>query len=489
MDNTLYLQILESHKSKIGEELYQFLFDEAQPVIISDSKIVISIDDFSLNYLSKESEHFDSFYQTAGQVLFSNNFELTFLTRQEEIHYNVYENPTIPLVKQRDPLTSELTSLDIDLFDEINTEVAVETPLNVEVELPRSDSAYSYTSTNLSNNLTFENFFYSYENKQVVDAAKLIIETANTPEFNPFFLYGASGIGKTHILNAIGNELFKQYPEKNVLYLHSQIFMEEYTSLFTGGINNTNKIEEFKDKYNQIDVLLIDDIQHLESKEETIKEFFGIFEKMRNNNKIIIIASDKEPQKINFEERLITRFVSGLTCQMKIPDTNTKKEILQYHALKRDFIITDDATKLFIENSPNVRTLLGYLNAITLYSISNDIKEMKITREIALSILNNNTNTSQELTDQDIIKIIADYYKIKSSEIRGRKRHKKIVNARHFAAYFLRVNLRQKHSKIAYTLGFKDHTAAINAIKTAEDKSKKDEYIDDFENISKLLNG
>lgn len=533
MINTQLIEnILEVHRNKIGNPLFLFLFEDILPLQVDNENFILAVDSMSLPFLANGEYNYNQFKTSISQVLFTDNFNLAFtehksnniklpnLNQNNSINQEININQNIMSNKQKnEDINKEVessfnsnTNNDKQNNDFLNNNIQVEenkspanlnnfTKLNSEsstnlnnidetTDIQNSKSENISTElyvNNLSNNLTFNNFFYSYENKQIIDAAKLLIETIDNPQFNPFFIYGASGIGKTHILNAIGNQIVLKYPKKHIFYLHSQLFIEEYTSLFTGGINNTNKIEEFKTKYNNIDVLLIDDIQHLESKEGTISEFFGIFEKMRNNNKIVVIASDKHPEKINFEERLITRFVSGITCEMKIPDSNTKKEIFYYHAKERDFRITDSAVDVFIQNSKNVRALIGYLNAITLYSISNDLNNSQIDENIANMILNKNNGIKQELTDDDIIKIIADYFQIKISDIRSKKRKHNIVNARHFSAYFLRNHLNLKHSKIAYCLGFRDHSAALNAIKSADEKIKKDEYKETFEKLNRII--
>lgn len=487
VNQKLYAQICQLHKEEIGEILYLFLYENMSPILITPEIIKLKVDTFSLPYLEKNNHNYQMFEHTLQQLLFSDQFELSFVSEfDQEVLSN---NEKITELTKASPINNEVNNPPKTQSLEAMLE-AIEQPISSSniIKDPNLESATQLFQTNLANNLTFNNFFYSYENKQIVDAAKLLIDTIDNPHFNPLFIYGSSGIGKTHILNAIGNQLHDQYPNKKILYLHSQTFIDEFQSLFNGATSNTNRKNEFKNKYNSIDILLMDDIQHLEGKELTIQEFFGIFEKMRNNNKIVVLASDKHPEKINFEERLITRFISGLTCEMKIPDSNTKKVIFQHHAQKRNFTITDTAINIFIKNSTNVRALIGYLNAITLYLISNDVEELEITEEIAQIILNKNKGHNQKFTDEDILKIIADYFNIKISDIRSRKRNHNIVNARHFSAYFLRQHLNLKHSKIAYSLGFKDHSAALNAIKAAEEKFEKDEFKKDYRKLNQIIN-
>lgn len=470
IDKKLFKNIMQTHKPKIGNYLYYFLFSDCIPIIVNNNEIILSLDDFTLDFIKPGSKNFNLFLETIQEVLFSDDIKLSFVLFEEKLQSELSNDSlfdTTPL--------NEDTNL-----SKINTYIE---PSNEPIELV---SNYTYDFTNLSPNLTFKNFFYSYENKQIIDGSKLIIDSLENPTINPLFIYGKSGIGKTHILNAIGNEMFAKLPNTKILYLHSQTFIEEYTSLFKGGLDNTNKIDEFKKKYDEIDVLLLDDIQHLESKTGSINEFFGIFEKMRNNQKIVIIASDKEPKKINFDNRLISRFLSGLTLEMKIPDQDTKKEIFYYHARNRKIKIEDAAVDIFIKYASNVRALIGYLNSITLYLISNDYENQKIDTNDANVILKI-SNNEKKLTEEDITKIVASHYKIRISDIRGKKRQKEIVSARHFLAYFLRIKLNKGYEQIAYSLGFSDHTAAMNAYKSAQKKILDPKHQEDFKKLENLL--
>ncbi len=499
-DKNLLTTIINEHKNTIGENLFNFLYLDAKFDFKYQNNFIVYVDKFSLKFLNSNSKNYNLLKKTISKITYSNDFNLDIIDKNE-MHKNVkesYINSYLNSNKNKENKTSDITGFfDTFALDNLNNEIN-DLDINIseeqnkyyinEHEKKDTTKESKYKETKLKSNLTFKNFFYSYENKQVINGAKLIISEIDDPQMNPFFIYGASGIGKTHLLNAIGNEIFNIDENRNILYLHSTDFIEEYTSLFKGGLNNTNRIEEFKNKYMSIDVLLMDDIQLLESKEGSLNEFFDIFEKMRNNNKLVVIASDKHPNYINFEQRLITRFLSGLNCEVKTPDTDTKKQIFSHYASLRDITIDEEAITVFIEHSNNVRTLLGYLNAITLSFISNDNYTNKVTKDDAIKILNTTSGKETNLTEKDIISIISDYYKVSEKDIKSKKRDKNIVTSRHFIAYFLRKKLRQKHVKIAYVLGFKDHTAAMNAIKQAEKKSKSKEYIKDFEKLSQIIN-
>ncbi len=473
----LWDNICLKYKEEIGEQLYEFLLSGAKPFVLSNNEAIIVVDDFTKRFFEKDSDNYKIFSNAFSSITYTDSFSLDFITDKEILNYANKSNDK-----------KHSFHIDKNILDDVSDDV--EEPIeetNLYVQ-QNQETSNNYSKTRLQSNQKFKNFFYSYENTMVINAAKLVIDTIDNLEVNPLFLYGQSGLGKTHILNAIGNEIYEQHPNKNILYIKSTDFLEEYTDLFKGSLDNTKKIDDFKNKYASIDVLLIDDIQQLETKEASLNEFFNIFEKMRNNNKLIVIASDKHPKKIHFEERLITRFLSGVNVEIRLPDTDTKKQIFSYYAMQRDINIQEDAIGIFIDNSSTIRELLGYINAITVAFISNETDSLNINKEDAKKIVTKANGKPFSITEEDIIKIITDYFKVSKKDILSDKRTKNIVNARHFIAYFLRKKLNYKHVKIAYTLGFKDHTAALNSIKTAEKKSKDEKYEEDFKKISQLIN-
>ncbi len=477
----LWNNICLKYKEEVGDQLYEFLLSDAKPYVLSNEEAIIIVDDFIKKFFEKESDNYRIFSEAFCSITYNQALRIDFITNNETLNYANINNDNKPSF-----------FIDKDILDDVNVKSK-----EVNVKSKDDNSFYvqtspvqinNYNKTRLQSNQKFKNFFYSYENTMVINAAKLVIDTLENLEVNPLFLYGQSGLGKTHILNAIGNEIYEKYPNKNILYIKSTDFLEEYTDLFKGSLDNTKKIDDFKNKYASIDVLLIDDIQQLETKEASLNEFFNIFEKMRNNNKLIVIASDKHPKKIHFEERLITRFLSGVNVEIKLPDTDTKKQIFSYYAMQRDINIKEDAIGIFIDNSSTIRELLGYINAITVSYISNQTDSLNIEKEDAKKIVTKANGRPFTITEEDIIKIVTDYFKVSKKDILSKKRTKNIVNARHFIAYFLRNKLNYKHVKIAYTLGFKDHTAALNSIKTAEKKAKDEKHKEDFKKISQLIN-
>lgn len=472
----LWNNVCLKYKENLGEELYSFLFSDVKPYVFTENEAIIIVDDFVKKFFVEDGENYNIFKDSFTFITYNNIDSLKFITDKEVLNFanvNREENKTFAI----DPKIIE----DVSLKKE-------EHLITEDNDFLVQDNKNDYQLTGLQSNQTFKNFFYSYENQMVINASKLVIDTIDNLEVNPLFLYGQSGLGKTHILNAIGNEIYEKYPSKRILYIKSTDFLEEYTDLFKGSLNNTKKIEEFKNRYDKVDVLLIDDIQQLESKEASLNEFFNIFEKMRNKNKLIVIASDKHPKMIHFEERLITRFLSGVNVEIRLPDTDTKKQIFSYYALQRDMNIKEDAISVFIDNSSTIRELLGYINAITVAFISNQTESLNIEKEDAKKIVSKANGKPFSITEEDIFKIICDYYKVSKMDVLSDKRTKNIVTARHFIAYFLRKKLNYKHVKISYTLGFKDHTAALNSIKTAEKKSKDEKFKEDFERISQLIN-
>ncbi len=457
--------IYESLKTSFSDQLFDLLFSHATPIFLSHQKIIVQVDPIAFSFLKEpQTENFVKFKHIVCA------------------HLNV-DDIQIRFIEPGDNIVTNKEQLNQEDINEYEVTVNPNTILS-----PNILSKSNYPKNNLERNYTFKNFFYSHENKKVLSACQLIIQNIQSPKFNPFFLYGHSGIGKTHLVNAIGNELYEINPSLKILYINATMFLEEYTNLFKGGINNLDASDNFKTKYYNLDVLIFDDIQILEGKESTMKEFFSIFEQLRFHKKMVILTSDKRPDDINFEDRLISRFLSGLTLEIKIPDSDTKKRIFYHYAEKEQFNVDENAVQVFIENSQNVRALIGYLNAMLLYSINEEIDGDIFTKINALEIVNSQTGNMNNYNPNQVIEIVANYFDLESKDLKSNSRKKNIVLARHFAAYFLAMKLKLSHKAISEYLGLKNHSSATRAINNLNKNHNKDEYKEPFIKLSKYLN-
>ena len=207
---------------------------------------------------------------------------------------------------------------------------------------------------------------------------------------------------------------------------------------------------------------------------------------MRINNKYVIITSDVRPNVLNFDDRLLTRFLSGLVVEFNFPDSDTKTQIFKYHANKIDLKIDEQAIQVFINYSKNVRELLGYINSIKVDLITNNIDDFEYKEDDALNIVSKTTGLFKNITKKDIIKIICKYYSITEEELKEKNRSPKLVKARNFTVYFLKNKLNLTYKEISVILGMKDHTNAVKIIKNFNNFKEKNK--EDFKSISQKIN-
>ncbi|MBL0701500.1 MAG: ATP-binding protein, partial [Spiroplasma sp.] len=358
-------RILVSFEKENGSDVREFLFANSKFLKIDGLNLVVQVDPLSMSILGN----------TNSTLYISLKTIVDGFLKQDTILLFVHD------------------AKDIDDFQVQTKEIA---NLNLE---------WSYEKTELNPSFTFDNYFYSYENRTVLESANQIIEEIisekTTLSFNPFFIHGASGIGKTHFVNALGNEIFAKNKSVRVLYKNATEFFNEYTSLFKGGLD-TKKLDVFKELYFNLDVFIIDDIQMLSTKEGSLNEFFAIFEYMRVGNKYTIITSDVRPKFLNFEDRLLTRFLSGLVMEINFPDSDTKTQIFKYHAHRFDLSINEAAIQIFINSSKNVRELLGYINSLKIDLITNNFDNFEYKESDAIEIVSKTTGIFTILTKEDI---------------------------------------------------------------------------------------
>jgi chromosomal replication initiator protein len=328
---------------------------------------------------------------------------------------------------------------------------------------------------------TFDNFVVGTSNREAHQAAVLI---ASNPgklfNYNPLFIYAQSGLGKTHLLHAIGNYVRENAPSLKVLYITTDDFVDEFIKYVSGEKDSDN----MKDFFKAVDVLMIDDIQFLSEKVKTEEMFFHIFNHLVNAGKQIILTSDRHPSEIRgIESRLVTRFNSGLTMSISVPDLTTRVAILKKKIEANGLDITyfdEEVFHFFAERfSNNVRELEGALNRLVFYVIN--IKQTKhITMAIAIESVQpliGSGSPISSLTENRIINTVADYYNLTSQQLTGRIRTTQIAMARHIAMYLIRTLLDTPFLKIGVLFGGKDHSTVMNAVKKVEKSLKVDEAI------------
>ncbi len=325
------------------------------------------------------------------------------------------------------------------------------------------------TSGNLNPRYTFDNFIVGSSNDLAYTASQAVAANPGV-KYNPLYLYGGVGLGKTHLMQAIGNEIIKKDPKIRVIYISSETFVSEFLDYIRF------KKKGFSEKYRNVDVLIIDDMQFIAGKEKTQEEFFHTFNHLHQNNKQIIISSDKPPKSIpTLTERLRSRFEMGMTIDIQMPDFETRCAILNIKASLSGITLKQDTIEYLATNiKTNIRELEGALNQLLAYAEMRGIEPDISTAEGLLGNIHH--SRPQHISSKQIIDRTAKHFQIELSELCGSKRDKHIVVPRQIAMYLLRSELHLSFPKIANELGRKDHTTAIHSIEKIE-KAIKLDYI------------
>lgn len=322
---------------------------------------------------------------------------------------------------------------------------------------------YSATPISAALNVkyTFDNFIVGSSNELAHAACQAIAKDPGH-KYNPLFIYGDAGLGKTHLIQAVGNEIRQERPESMVVYVTCEQFVKEFLEHV-----RYKKKEAFGIKYRKADVLIVDDIQFIAGKERTEEEFFHTFNSLHQANKQIILSSDQPPKSIStLEDRLRSRFEWGMTVDIQPPDFETRCAILQTKAAVHGFNLPEDTTEYLATHiQQNIRELEGSLNQLVAFC---ELKVVQPTIEVAVALIGNKRSQLKRLTAKQIIERTARHFQIELTELVGPKRDKEIVVPRQIAMYLLRSELHLSFPRIAVELGRKDHTTAMHSVDKIE---------------------
>ena len=343
---------------------------------------------------------------------------------------------------------------------------------NKEDKAVPDDRAKVLVDSNLNPKYTFDTFVVG-KNNDIAHATALAVAEDPGTYGNPLFIYGGAGLGKTHLMQAVAHYVLAKHPDYQIIYVTSESFTNELVHSI-----QHKQIEDFKNKYRNIDMLLIDDIQFIVNKESTQEEFFHTFNTLSENKKQIVISSDKPPKDIkDLEERLITRFKSGLTVDVQPPNYETRMAILKKRA-ELDNIEADDESLNYIATNikSNIRELEGALKNV--YNFSR-LKKQPINFDLTQEALKNiiSPEERQPITTELIINIVSEHFGISPDDIKGSKRTKEIAYPRQICMYLCRKMTEDSLQSIGNTLGKKDHTTIIHGEKKISDDLKKDESL------------
>ncbi len=312
--------------------------------------------------------------------------------------------------------------------------------------------------TNLNPNYTFKSFVVGSSNEMAYAAAMAVIKELGK-KYNPLFIYGGVGVGKTHLIQAVGNEIKSSSNNKlKVRYIHSEKFLNEVVAAI-----REKRAETIKNKYRSVDVLIIDDVQFIGGKHATEEEFFHTFNSLYEDNKQIIISSDRSPRFIpTLEERLRSRFEAGMMIDVGYPDYELRVAVLKTKLQQRKTTLNEDVIDLIANKvQRGLRELEGILNKILFYQ---DVKNINITPKLVEDIINEIIQQpSKNINPNQVIRAVADFYEISVTDLIGRSRKQEVVEPRQIACYLLRNMLSLSYPYIGEKLGKRDHTTAIHA--------------------------
>jgi chromosomal replication initiator protein len=438
-------KILENLSQKINIPVYEGVIKPTFPVSLENNVLTINTpNDFSRDWCSTRYQEpiSDAIKEATSRV-----YELKFITQNvEPKEENIPKN-----IDSRSSVVKEEKT--------VNT---------VENTNHHSNNHSATVFNNLNPNYTFENYVIGNNNHFSTAAAQKVAESPGRA-YNPLFIYGGVGLGKTHLMHSIGNQMLKNRKDAKVAYIST----EKFTNELINSIKD-DKMIEFKNKYRNIDLLLIDDIQFIERKERTQEEFFHTFNALYDEGKQIVISSDRTPKEISsIEERLRSRFEMGLLADVQPPDYETRIAILKKKAEYENILVSDDILD-YIAGAfkDNVRELEGALLRVMAYA---SLTNIPATVNLARTILGR--EPSKEITLEGIQKAVATFYGLEVDDIKSNLKTKEVTWARHVAMYISRDRTKYALQKISLAFGRKDHTTVLHAYEKVKNSLQNDSEI------------
>ena len=459
----------------IWSEALEILQEEISPVgykTYVDVMVPRLVDENTICFLSPSNYHIDICKKRYLDLIQNT---LSFLNKKS---YNIiFESKEIipePVQEPKEEITSTI----------MNNETTKEKIREPEIEVSNNltNEKKEVVAPNLNPKYTFENFIIGSNNRFAHAAAYAVFENPGK-KYNPLFIYGGVGLGKTHLMQAIGNAMYQVNPNIKIVYCTGELFANELVSAIM-----TDKNESFRRKYRNIDLLLIDDIQFLAGKEKCQEEFFHTFNTLFESGKQIVVTSEKPPKEIPLlEDRLKTRFEMGLSVDIQTPDYETRLAILRKKAEKERYIINDDIlVKIATRVKSNIRELEGVFNKLVAYTsfTNNDLTDAVVENTIE-SILVKNTKV---LTSKLIMQVVCKFFNIKVSDIVSDKRSNSVAFPRQIAMYLCRELANMSFPNIGKDFGGRDHSTVLHAYSKIKDEYENNpETKDLIDDIKKAL--
>jgi chromosomal replication initiator protein len=437
----IWNQLLKEMEDKLSRPSFETWLKTTRPLSIQENNFIIEVpNDFTKKWLV------DHYQKTIVNVLKKITGE----------HYNIHF-----IISQGSEFTESQTPF-------LKNAIPDQEPKKI-FKIQQNKGNLATVCSWLNPKYTFDSFVIGNSNR-LAHAASLAVAETPSRAYNPLFIYGGVGLGKTHLLHAIGHYLISNNTGGKIAYLSSEKFTNEFINAI-----RYNKTVEFRNKYRNIDILLIDDIQFLAGKEQTQEEFFHTFNALHENIKQIVISSDRPPKEIpTLEDRLRSRFEWGLITDIQSPDLETRIAILRKKSSQEDIFFPDDALTFIAQKiETNIRELEGALIRIIAYASLEDKQiDLKFTEKALKDLLTHNKN--QMVTTEKIISTTADFFNISVEDIKSKRRTQNISNPRQIAMYLCRELTDTSLPKIGEEFGGKDHSTVIHAHRKIRTGIKKD---------------
>lgn len=447
-------ECLDIIKDNITYQKYKSWFKPIKPISLTDNTLTIQVpSQFWYEWLE---EHYYSMLRSTLEKVLGKGGKLEYSIVMEK-SMSIENNRSIRLPQR--PM-APIPSQDIPGYPSYE-------PSRIENPFVIPGIKKSKINSNLNNNYVFERFIEGDCNRLARSAAMAIADNPGNNSFNPFFVYGPTGLGKTHLVQSIGNKIKERYgDDKSVLYISSEAFTNE----FVHAIRN-NRANEFSMFYRNIDVLIVDDIQFFSGKEKTQEEFFHIFNALHQEGKQIILSSDRAPKDVpDIQERLISRFGWGLSADLTMPDYETRYAILEKKALDNGIEINAEVYEFIAHNfKSNVRDLEGAIIRLLAHSSLQNIDEIDL--QMAKRVLKDMVKESNtQISIESIQNYVCDYFGIETNKVREKTRKQEIVEARQIAMFFAKKYTKSSLKTIGLHFGGRDHSTVIHAISTVEER-------------------
>lgn len=450
-------RFLEAVKSQLSSATdYYMWFEPLRPISWENDRLTIRVP--SREYYDKMENVFMDVLSRNLKATFGKNVNLNYQVLQEQPRTKLHTT-----LAQTTEAPSPATSAPV-----------------VELQKPANNF-----NTHLDGRMRMDNFYQSLCNRLAYTAASSVVDNPGHNPFNPLFIHGASGVGKTHLMHAIGNQILGHAPHKRIIYVPATTFKQQYVH----ATMVAKKPEQFFSFYQNVDILLIDDIQELTDAISTQNAFFQIFNHLKLLGKQIVITSDRPPVELKgLEERLYTRLKWGLTVEIERPDVHLRKTILEEMLRKEGISIPDDVFRFIVKHcKDNVRDIEGSLTSLLAHSLYNSTP---VDLDLAVRVMAQTVGIEEKkLTVMDITKLVCNYYNVEIDDIMSKKRARMITQARQIIMYLSKEHTTLPLSRIGTELGGRDHSTVIYAHKNISTLMTTDARLKaELDEILELLN-